>query len=140
MSSQENKYDNYVFQILEVNKELLENNDEEKGTKIVYGKLSKIREYYQQKYNYIYDVNGKLTEDKNKFFNDYLPSPGVKVETSFLGEEDQNTYLKYAEFATVRFLLQCRRLSQMMTKTWFCLLYTSPSPRDRSLSRMPSSA
>ena len=24
--------------------------------------------------------------------------------------------------------------------TWDCLLYTSPSPRDRSLSRMPSSA
>ena len=24
--------------------------------------------------------------------------------------------------------------------TWICLLYTSPSPRDRSLSRMPSSA
>ena len=23
---------------------------------------------------------------------------------------------------------------------YFCLLYTSPSPRDRSLSRMPSSA
>ena len=23
---------------------------------------------------------------------------------------------------------------------WVCLLYTSPSPRDRSLSRMPSSA
>ena len=25
-------------------------------------------------------------------------------------------------------------------KTYLCLLYTSPSPRDRSLSRMPSSA
>ena len=25
-------------------------------------------------------------------------------------------------------------------KSTFCLLYTSPSPRDRSLSRMPSSA
>ena len=25
-------------------------------------------------------------------------------------------------------------------KSWYCLLYTSPSPRDRSLSRMPSSA
>ena len=25
-------------------------------------------------------------------------------------------------------------------KTYICLLYTSPSPRDRSLSRMPSSA
>ena len=24
--------------------------------------------------------------------------------------------------------------------SWVCLLYTSPSPRDRSLSRMPSSA
>ena len=24
--------------------------------------------------------------------------------------------------------------------TWFCLLYTSPSPRDRTRSRMPSSA
>ena len=26
------------------------------------------------------------------------------------------------------------------TEGWDCLLYTSPSPRDRSLSRMPSSA
>ena len=26
------------------------------------------------------------------------------------------------------------------THGWVCLLYTSPSPRDRSLSRMPSSA
>ena len=26
------------------------------------------------------------------------------------------------------------------TPSWGCLLYTSPSPRDRSLSRMPSSA
>ena len=25
-------------------------------------------------------------------------------------------------------------------KWWFCLLYTSPSPRDATLSRMPSSA
>ena len=30
------------------------------------------------------------------------------------------------------------RLIQMISK--FCLLYTSPSPRDRSVSRMPSSA
>ena len=26
------------------------------------------------------------------------------------------------------------------TKAWICLLYTSPSPRDATLSRMPSSA
>ena len=30
--------------------------------------------------------------------------------------------------------------TQGATKTQHCLLYTSPSPRDRSLSRMPSSA
>ena len=28
----------------------------------------------------------------------------------------------------------------LWNKAWVCLLYTSPSPRDRSLSRMPSSA
>lgn len=117
MSSQEN-YDDYIFQILEVNEELIgNNNSEEKGIKIVVGTLSNIRKYYQEEYN-ILDVNGQCVEDKDKFFNDYLPSPGVKVKTSFLGEEDQNTDLKYAEFSTVRFLLQCRRLSQMMTKTW----------------------
>ena len=30
--------------------------------------------------------------------------------------------------------------SRNVDNTYFCLLYTSPSPRDRSLSRMPSSA
>ena len=29
---------------------------------------------------------------------------------------------------------------QGVADIWTCLLYTSPSPRDRSLSRMPSSA
>ena len=27
-----------------------------------------------------------------------------------------------------------------LAEQWFCLLYTSPSPRDATLSRMPSSA
>ena len=30
--------------------------------------------------------------------------------------------------------------NKLLGKTLVCLLYTSPSPRDRSLSRMPSSA
>ena len=30
--------------------------------------------------------------------------------------------------------------AKKMAKVYDCLLYTSPSPRDRSLSRMPSSA
>ena len=30
--------------------------------------------------------------------------------------------------------------SSTQARTWYCLLYTSPSPRDRTRSRMPSSA
>ena len=33
-----------------------------------------------------------------------------------------------------------KELSNKGTKVYFCLLYTSPSPRDRQKSRMPSSA
>ena len=32
------------------------------------------------------------------------------------------------------------RLSLATSQSWNCLLYTSPSPRDRQKSRMPSSA
>ena len=39
---------------------------------------------------------------------------------------------------TVFFL--CFLLESVKLQLGFCLLYTSPSPRDRSLSRMPSSA
>ena len=35
---------------------------------------------------------------------------------------------------------RCERLRQALGKHHGCLLYTSPSPRDRSVSRMPSSA
>ena len=34
----------------------------------------------------------------------------------------------------------CRTHSQVATHSYTCLLYTSPSPRDATLSRMPSSA
>ena len=33
-----------------------------------------------------------------------------------------------------------RRLRMFLEQYWGCLLYTSPSPRDRTRSRMPSSA
>ena len=33
-----------------------------------------------------------------------------------------------------------RRLKKRKNLLWVCLLYTSPSPRDATLSRMPSSA
>ena len=33
-----------------------------------------------------------------------------------------------------------RKVKVAVDKSWSCLLYTSPSPRDRTRSRMPSSA
>ena len=33
-----------------------------------------------------------------------------------------------------------QRLQMFLSQYWGCLLYTSPSPRDRQKSRMPSSA
>ena len=52
-------------------------------------------------------------------------------------------------FSYSEFLERCDRWSNALQKlgvkqgdrvAYICLLYTSPSPRDRSLSRMPSSA
>ena len=53
----------------------------------------------------------------------------------------ENNLIGFAIFSLVR--EECHLLNIAVTKSWHrkgCLLYTSPSPRDRSLSRMPSSA
>ena len=57
-------------------------------------------------------------QTNNKFFDDMS-----KVMTSAMG---------VAQGA--------KEEAETTMKSWICLLYTSPSPRDRSLSRMPSSA
>ena len=35
---------------------------------------------------------------------------------------------------------ECGEDTDLFNRVWHCLLYTSPSPRDRQKSRMPSSA
>ena len=110
-------YDNYLFEVLEVNKRLIDDNDEKIGMNIVMGTLSNIRKYYIGKYKTILDSDGEqvVESEKDNFFNNYLPSPGVLVKKGFLTGRDD---LSRAEFSTVRFLLQSRKLSQIMTKTW----------------------
>ena len=57
-----------------------------------------------------------------------------------------NTYLTLEKLHEIVHEQQAIELSQDATKrildcrSFFCLLYTSPSPRDGLLSRMPSSA
>lgn len=61
-------------------------------TKLVYGKKDNLTETYRG-----------ITD---------LPSTGVLVDDEFVSPE------KIANYSTVRFLLQCRKLSQMMVQTW----------------------
>ena len=41
---------------------------------------------------------------------------------------------------SVESTMQITKAMELVASSKICLLYTSPSPRDRSLSRMPSSA
>ena len=65
------------------------------------------------------DVAAKSGEIKTRF----LVKIGNRLEVKYL----DNVMLFYAEGKTVYLVT-------------YCLLYTSPSPRDRTRSRMPSSA
>ena len=57
-------------------------------------------------------------------------SAGELVDDKELGQSLRYQTIENIDFDNVDFIFNCLP----------CLLYTSPSPRDRSLSRMPSSA
>ena len=69
-----------------------------------------------------------LSPEQAAFFHEhgYLHIPQVYSETEIAQMADELDW-------------QIETWAQK-TQGWSCLLYTSPSPRDRSLSRMPSSA
>ena len=50
------------------------------------------------------------------------------------------TALSLNALSNNRFLLGLGPSGPQVVEGWYCLLYTSPSPRDATLSRMPSSA
>lgn len=68
-----------------------------------------------------YNPNNKTWESHGTI-GDRLPSKGVKVKEDFLPIETCDSKQEYLEnlckYPTVRFLLQTRRLSQLMAKTW----------------------
>ena len=73
---------------------------------------------------------------QNAFKNKYAVAGLVT-----LGWEDMKAFVEAAEKENCPIILQagpsCRQHTPLPI---FCLLYTSPSPRDRQKSRMPSSA
>ena len=65
----------------------------------------------------------------------------IPNQTATLSKEDYDIFLEKVEIAktkgvTIEYSLKV----DTFVPSWDCLLYTSPSPRDRTRSRMPSSA
>ena len=56
------------------------------------------------------------------------------TEAGYVGEDVENILLRLLQKSEMNVELAQRGI------IYICLLYTSPSPRDRSISRMPSSA
>ena len=74
----------------------------------------------------------------NEVFNLGLSSHEIAVYNYLLRCEDRRTYQCHPSYRTIGKAVQ---LSENTVRKYVaCLLYTSPSPRDRQKSRMPSSA
>ena len=96
------------------------------------------------------------TLGREKYFNDYLHESLKKLDNLNLPDEylrifyefskKYNEYNKLDENQRKRLIIDTRKNLYKLGKTLEiessnnCLLYTSPSPRDTALSRMPSSA
>ena len=65
---------------------------------------------------------------------DFIKNNPKKVEHLFQCFYSENILV------AMRAMNGAKRIIKDDKKVFLCLLYTSPSPRDRSLSRMPSSA
>ena len=63
-----------------------------------------------------------------------------KYDDGFEAVKDLNLEVKDGEFLVLLGPSGCGKSTTLRMLAGLCLLYTSPSPRDRSLSRMPSSA
>ena len=69
------------------------------------------------------NLNDDLFEDARYYFNEVLTVDNKNIE---------------ANAGVIKSYIEEKNLDEALNK--FCLLYTSPSPRDRQKSRMPSSA
>nr|AEH57223.1 putative precursor peptide [Prochloron didemni P3-Solomon] len=99
-SNSANPDENLFFQILVFEDPDFDNISEEKP-QLVYGKKKDLVKYYD------------IKEEENA-----LPTYGVKVDESFTKLDSDLKDVQQAKHATVRFLLQTRRLSQMLALTW----------------------
>ena len=96
-------------------------------------------------------------DNGSEFFNDHLiryfgeEVTGLRLSRSRPYKKNDNRFVEQKNSTLVRAFVgyerldngaQCAALNTLYDQLWvyYCLLYTSPSPRDRTRSRMPSSA
>ena len=103
---------------------------------------------------YVYTMNqvGKVVPPNREILKDISLSffPGAKIGVLGLNGSGKSTLLKIMAGLDNDILGEARAMADInigylpqepqLDSAKDCLLYTSPSPRDRSLSRMPSSA
>src|SRR5678809_451720 len=86
---------------------------------------------------------GELSEQEQAALEQrYLSNPQVFNEVLKVESELVDAYARGQLSAEMRERFENSYLKQpaLLQRAKFCLLYTSPSPRDRQKSRMPSSA
>ena len=67
--------------------------------------------------------------------------PGVSIELVVCDKPSAPVLKKAQELKLNTFVFEAKKFRKKSDyESEICLLYTSPSPRDRSISRMPSSA
>ena len=105
--------------------------------------IKHINEYFSEKNKTKFE-NLNLISENNSSSNPYCP---INLGVSFLDQINVLENLKKIEFKNVAypiiFISFISRSSEIIGKkinVKICLLYTSPSPRDKTVSRMPSSA
>ena len=67
-------------------------------------------------------------------------NPRASRTVPFISKAIGNSLAKVASKAMIGMSLMDQKFSSKLPKNLFCLLYTSPSPRDKRQPRMPSSA
>ena len=100
------------------------------------------------------DIDDNYSE--TEVVSEKIPTKGPKIFTDeeikkncdnlgTIGQRDILVTLRNIEFYKLRYLKtdkEAQRIAEWLSDSKYiiCLLYTSPSPRDATLSRMPSSA
>ena len=96
-------------------------------------------------------VKGKEENDVKEIVSDFLEMIKEKdqIKTNLLNEDEKTKlmclsgvkqYPMRVKCATLSWLTLTSAIDKSQNEINSCLLYTSPSPRDATLSRMPSSA